>query len=122
MLTEGRMKGGGRVRVVLVTCGTLAEGRRIARRVVSCRLAACVNIILSPVESIYTWKGKAERTREYLLVMKTASERLAELEREVKRIHSYDVPEFISIPITEGSREYLSWLDASVSRARKIRK
>ena len=116
------MKGRGRPRVVLVTCGTLAEGRRIARRVVSEKLAACVNLMLNPVESIYTWKGKLEKTREHLLLMKTTSKRLAELEREVKRLHSYDVPEFISIPITEGSEEYLSWLDASVSRARKKRK
>jgi periplasmic divalent cation tolerance protein len=113
------MKGGGQTRVVLVTCGSLKEGRRIARRVVSEELAACVNIILSPAESIYTWKGKIEKAHEYLLVMKTTVKRLAELEREVKRLHSYDVPEFISIPISEGSKEYLSWLDASVSRARK---
>jgi periplasmic divalent cation tolerance protein len=57
-----------------------------------------------------------------MLLMKTTSQRLAELEREVKRLHSYDVPEFISIPITRGSEEYLSWLDVSVSRARKSRK
>jgi len=116
------MRTGGRFRVVLVTCGSLAEGRRIVRAVVSARLAACVNLMSSPVASMYTWKGQLEKAREYLLVMKTTAKRLAELEREVKRLHSYDVPEFISIPITEGSKEYLSWLDASVSRARKKRK
>jgi periplasmic divalent cation tolerance protein len=116
------MKGGGQTRVVLVTCGSLKEGRRIARGVVSEKLAACVNLMSSPVESIYTWKGKLEKAREYLLVMKTTSGRLPKLETEVKRLHSYDVPEFISIPITEGSAEYLSWLDASVSRAGKKRK
>jgi periplasmic divalent cation tolerance protein len=122
MLAEGRMKGGGQTRVVLVTCGNLKEGRRIARAVVSARLAGCVNLMLSPVESSYTWKGKLEKASEYLLVMKTTSKRLAELEKEVKRAHSYDVPEFISIPITEGSAEYLSWLNASVLRARKEHK
>ena len=116
------MRGGGGARVVLVTCGTLTEGRRIARHVVSRRLAACINLILNPVESMYTWKGKLEKAREHLLVMKTTSKRLAALEREVKRLHSYDVPEFISIPITEGSEEYFSWLNASVSRERKKRK
>jgi len=108
------MKGGGQVRVVLVTCGTLAEGRRIARRVVSSRLAACVNLMLSPVESIYTWKGKLEKAREYLLVMKTTSKRIADLEREVKRLHSYDVPEFIALTIVAGSSDYLAWLQESV--------
>src|SRR5256885_9639901 len=91
-------------------------------RSVGKRLAACVNMILSPVDSVYTWKGKLERAREYLLLMKTTSKRLAELENEVKRLHSYDVPEFIAVPITEGSKEYLSWVEESVTRARKNRK
>ncbi|SRR5229473_564022 len=115
------MKKAGRSRIVLVTCGTLAEARRIARTVVRKRLAACVNIILGPVESLYTWKGKLERTREYLLVMKTTAKRLAELENEVRRLHSYDLPEFISLPITEGSKKYLSWLVDSVTKVRKSR-
>jgi len=100
-------------------CGTLAEGRRIARHVVSKRLAACVNIVLSPAESFYTWKSKLEKAREYLLVMKTAAKRLAELEAEVKKMHSYAVPEFIAVPISEGSKEYLSWLEECVSTPRK---
>jgi periplasmic divalent cation tolerance protein len=97
-------------------CATLSEGRRIARRVVSDRLAACVNIILSPAESFYTWKGKLEKAREYLLVMKTTAKCLVELEREVKLLHSYDIPEFITLPITESSRKYLSWLHNSVRK------
>jgi periplasmic divalent cation tolerance protein len=116
------MRASGRNRVVLVMCGTLTEGRRIARRVVSNRLAACVNIVLSPAESFYTWKGKLEKAREYLLVMKTAAKHLAELENEVQRLHSYEVPEFIALPITDGSKKYLSWLEESVTTARKRRK
>ena len=108
------MEAGGRNRVVLVTCGTLSEGRRIARRVVSKRLAACVNIILSPVESFYAWKGKLEKAREYLLVIKTTGRRLAELENEVKRLHSYEVPEFIALPVVAGSNEDLAWLQEGV--------
>jgi periplasmic divalent cation tolerance protein len=119
MLAEEPMKRGGRARVVLVTCGTLKEGRRIARRVVSSRLAACVNIILSPVESFYTWKGELEKAREYLLVMKTTVKRLAELEDEVKRLHSYEVPEFIALATAEGSAKYLLWLEDSVTKADK---
>jgi periplasmic divalent cation tolerance protein len=116
------MKAGGPYRVVLVTCGTLTEGRLIARHVVSARLAACVNIVLSPAESLYTWKRKLEEAREYLLVMKTTAKRLAELEKEVKRLHSHDVPEFIALKITEGSESYLAWLDATVAKTRKKRK
>jgi periplasmic divalent cation tolerance protein len=112
------MKAGGKNRIVLVTCGTLTEGRRIARSVVSKRLAACVNVVLSPVDSYYTWKGKLEAAREYLLVIKTTAKELAELEKEVKRLHAYDVPEFIALPIVSGSKGYLQWLSSSVSPTR----
>jgi len=101
-------------RVVFVTCASLAEARTIARTVVSKRLAACVNIILSPVESCYRWKGKVEKAREYLLILKTTSSRLRALETAVKRLHSYDLPEFIALPITTGSHEYLRWLAQNV--------
>ena len=78
--------------------------------------------MVSPVESFYTWKGKLEKTQEYLLVMKTTAKRLAELEREVSRLHSYEVPEFIVLLITGGSARYLSWVQESVTKARKKRK
>jgi len=106
-------------RIVMVTCGSPKEAKRIAQSVVGKRLAACVNIVQSPVESIYAWKGRVEKAREYLLVMKTTAKRLAELEREVKRLHSYDVPEFIALKVTGGSASYLSWLGSSVAKPRK---
>jgi periplasmic divalent cation tolerance protein len=107
---------------VLVTCGTLNEGRRIARAVVANRIAACVNVFVSPVESFYTWKGKLEKTREFLLVIKTTEKRLVALEKEVLRLHSYEVPEFIVLPIIAGSRGYLSWLYESVAKGRIVSK
>lgn len=113
------MRAGRQNRVVLVTCETLTEGRHIARSVVSKRVAACVNVILSPADSYYTWNGKLERTREYLLLIKTTAKRLPELEKEVKRLHSHDVPEFIALPISAGSSKYISWLQASVAQLRK---
>jgi periplasmic divalent cation tolerance protein len=105
-------------RVVFVTCPTRGLARKIARAVVQRHLAACVNVVHSPVESFYTWKGELEKAREYLLVMKTTAKRVAELEREVKRLHSYEVPEFIALPITEGSKKYLLWLEKSVKPLR----
>jgi len=113
------MKAGRQSRVVFVTCGTLVESRKIARGVIQKRLAACVNVLLSPMNSYYTWKGKPEVAREYLLVMKTSSKRLEELEKEVKLLHSYEVPEFIALAITGGSRAYLSWLKQSVGRLQR---
>lgn len=100
----------GEYAVVLVTCGSRAEGRRIARSVVTKRLAACANLLEARVESVYRWKGKVEQAREYLLLIKTSRARLSALEAEVKRLHSYDVPEFIALPIVAGSPAYLRWL------------
>jgi periplasmic divalent cation tolerance protein len=110
---------GTQFRVVLVTCGKLAEARRIARACVDANLAACVNMVLNPVESIYRWKDKVEISREYLLLMKTTAKRLSELERMVRSMHGYDVPEFLVLPVASGSREYLGWLAESVKPARK---
>ncbi len=105
-------------RIVLVTCPSVALARKVARAVVQKRLAACVNVVRSPVESFYTWKGKVEQAREHLLVIKTVSERLKKLEREVHRLHSYEVPEFIVLPVTAGSKKYLSWLGENVKNPR----
>jgi len=96
--------------VVLVTCGSRAEAQRIAREVVSQRLAACANLLETPVQSVYRWKGKVEKAREFLLLIKTSPRRLSALQAEVERLHSYDVPEFIALPIVAGLPAYLRWL------------
>lgn len=105
------MVAGKESRIVLVTCGSIREARRIARQAVKNRLAMCVNIMLGRVWSIYWWKGKAETAREVLMILKTSERRLEELEKEVLRLHSYDVPEFVVLPIEAGSKEYLAWLN-----------
>lgn len=97
--------------VVFVTCGSRREAGRIARSVVSRRLAACVNVLETPLRSVYRWKGKTEQAREFLLVIKSSRKRLAALRAEVERLHSYDVPEFIALPIVAGSPAYLAWLN-----------
>jgi periplasmic divalent cation tolerance protein len=110
-----------RNKIVLVTCGKLSEARRIARAAVKGRLAACVNIFLNPVESTYRWKNNVEVSREFLLVIKAAAGRLAELERLVRGLHSYEVPEFVVLSIASGSAGYLRWLNESV-KPRQMRK
>ena len=94
--------------LVLVTCGSVVEARRIARAIVEERLAACVNILPGAVASVYRWKGKVESARERLLLIKTSRKRLAKLQLAVTRLHSYEVPEFIAVPIVAGSRAYLA--------------
>ncbi len=105
--------------VVLVTCGSMQEAKRVANGLIEARLAACVNISTSPVESVYRWKGRVERAREILLLVKSTRKRFAALCREIERLHSYDVPEIIALPITEGSRGYLRWLGESVREGRE---
>jgi len=100
--------------VVLVTCASAKEARRIARALVEVRLAACGNVLEASVRSIYRWKGKVESAKECLLIIKTTRRRFAALEKMVKRLHSYDVPEIIAVPIAAGAQAYLNWIDESV--------
>jgi periplasmic divalent cation tolerance protein len=100
--------------VVLVTCANAAEAGRIGRAAVEARLAACANILPGSVTSIYRWKEKVETAKERLLLMKTSRKRLSGLEALVGRLHSYEVPEFIALPVAAGSRKYLSWMDESL--------
>jgi periplasmic divalent cation tolerance protein len=102
--------------LVLVTCGSRKEARKIARALVERRLAACVNEIGAPVTSVYRWKGKVETAKEFLLVVKTTKERFAALRQAIGELHSYEVPEIIALAIVEGSRDYLDWISESVKR------
>jgi periplasmic divalent cation tolerance protein len=86
----------------------------MARAVVEARLAACANILPGPITSIYRWKGKVESAPERLLLIKTSRRRLAKLQAAIDRLHSYDVPEFVVLSITAGSRSYLAWIAESV--------
>ena len=108
------MKSTNHFRLVLVTCANHIQAKLIARSVVEKRLAACVNILRIPIESHYRWKGKVEKARELLLLVKTTAGKLKALEREVKRLHSYDTPEFIALPIVAGSEPYLAWLEENI--------
>jgi periplasmic divalent cation tolerance protein len=108
------MTDGKESRIVLVTCGSIIEARRIASKVVRKKLAACVNIVLGPIQSIYRWKGKVHSAREVMMIMKTSAKCVDELEKHVKSVHTYEVPEFIVVPITSGSKEYLDWVKESV--------
>jgi periplasmic divalent cation tolerance protein len=95
---------------VLVTCGSEEEALRIARSLVEKRLAACVNLV-SPVRSIYRWEGKILDEKEWILIIKTQKDRFKKLEKEVRSLHSFAVPEIIGLPVIEGSSSYLKWLE-----------
>ncbi len=95
--------------LVLVTCGSEEEALKIANALVENRLAACVNLV-APIRSVYRWEGKIWDEKEWLLIIKTQKHRFEELEKKVKSLHSYSVPEITSLPITEGSSAYLDWI------------
>jgi len=104
--------------VVLVTCGSAPEAKRIARTLVERGLAACVNVFGARVRSTYRWKGEVETAAEYLLLVKSSRKQFPALRREVERLHSYEVPEVIALPIAEvkSSRKQFPALRREVER------
>jgi periplasmic divalent cation tolerance protein len=102
--------------IILVTAVNKKECRKIARHLVENKLAACVNIT-QPVESIYRWEGKIARDREYQLFIKSKRELFPEIKAAIFKLHSYHTPEVICLPVIEGSRNYLQWIDESVKPA-----
>ena len=101
--------------VIYVTCGAKKEAEGIARLLVSTRLVACANLI-PKVESVFWWKGKVDRAKEVLVMLKARARDFKSIEKTVRRIHSYDVPEIIAIPIVAGSQDYLRWIENSARR------
>jgi len=100
--------------VVLVTCESLKQARQIGRALVEAELVACGTLWNAPVDSIYRWKGRVRSAREFLMILKTTRARFAAVAEEIRRLHSYEVPEIIALPIERGSRDYLSWISQSV--------
>ena len=100
--------------VILITAGSVEEGEKIANALVESRLAACANIIPS-VKSIFFWEGKTCQESEVLLVVKSRRQLLEKIIDKVKQVHSYKVPEIIALPVIDGSREYLKWVEESTS-------
>ena len=96
--------------IVYCTCPDSDVARKLASELVSSRLAACVNI-LPGVESVYLWQGKIEKDREVLLLIKTDNAHFAALSDTITRLHPYEVPEIIAVPVQAGHQPYLEWID-----------
>jgi periplasmic divalent cation tolerance protein len=104
------------MREIVVALSTLPAGfdaDPLARALIDLGLAACVTI-LPGVQSVYTWDGKIESSREQQLVIKTTRDRVAALWTAMKARHPYGVPEFIVLPIVDGNPDYLRWVGESV--------
>ncbi len=96
--------------VVLSACDSEEEAARLARLLVEKRLASCVNIV-PQVRSIYRWKGEIADAREWVLMIKTRRDVFPALQAEIAKIHSYEIPEVIALPVVDGAEAYLAWLD-----------
>ncbi len=96
--------------IVFCMCESLEQADTIATSLVERQLAACVNI-LPQVTSVYRWKDALEKSSEVMLVIKTRHTLFEELSAEILRLHSYEVPEIVALPITAGSSAYLKWID-----------
>jgi len=99
--------------VVFITAPSAKEANDIANELIDKEVAACVNLIKG-VKSVFTWQGKKAKASEVLLIVKTRLSRFAKLKRIVKRLHSYQVPEIIAMPIVEGETRYLKWISEVV--------
>ncbi|HZI17398.1 MAG TPA: divalent-cation tolerance protein CutA [Pyrinomonadaceae bacterium] len=95
--------------VVMLTAGSREEAARLAEMLVGAHLAACVQI-LPQMESVYRWEGRVQREPEFLMLAKTTAGCFDELERQVRALHTYDVPEIVALPVTHVSAPYFDWL------------
>ena len=96
--------------VVLSTCSSAEESAKIAHHLLALRLVACA-AITPAVRSVYHWQGAIEESAEWALSMKTRRDLFAELCTELRKLHSYEVPEIVAVPIVDGSAGYLEWMD-----------
>lgn len=95
--------------IVFVTASSNSEAEKIANALVDKKLAACVNIVPN-IKSIYIWEGKKEQADEFLLIIKSRKANFKKIIDAVKAVHTYTVPEIISLPITDGNPKYLEWI------------
>ncbi len=102
--------------VVLTTCGSVEEAARIAHYLIESRLAACV-AITPGIRSVYHWNGAIEETEEWSLAIKSRHDLFAQLSAEIRRLHSYETPEILAVPVIEGSADYMRWMDGALRPA-----
>lgn len=102
--------------VVFSTCESEEQAVRVARHLVEQKLAACVNI-LPGARSIYRWKDEIEDAREWMLIVKSRRDLFSAVRAEIEKMHSYEVPEVIALPVVEGSQSYLAWMERELPPA-----
>jgi len=100
---------------VITTTEKKDDAEAIARMLVERRLAACVQIV-GPVTSVYRWQGRIETAEEFQVIAKSRRELFARIEQAITGAHPYDVPEILAVPVADGSRAYLAWVDGELDQ------
>jgi periplasmic divalent cation tolerance protein len=103
-----------KINFIYMTAGSTDEARKIAKALVTSKLAACVNI-LDNMNSFYLWEGAIQDDREVVMIAKTTEDRVPRLIEKVKSLHSYDCPCIVSIPVSGGNPAFLKWIAEEVS-------
>jgi periplasmic divalent cation tolerance protein len=103
--------------IVLTTVPVGDQGEIIARALVEERLAACVNVH-DPMTSLYRWQGALEREVERQVVIKTTRDRVPAIHARLMELHSYELPEFLVLPVADGSTAYLDWVRSETTDSR----
>jgi len=98
----------------MTTTDSLEAARALARSAVEARVAACAQIS-GPIESVYRWQGEVELAQEWTVVFKAREVAYQMLENHIKANHSYEVPEIVATPISQGNPAYLSWVEENAS-------
>jgi periplasmic divalent cation tolerance protein len=105
------------VLIVLCTASTEKEAMTIAQALVEREEAACVNLV-PMIRSVFRWKGKIWNENEQLLVIKTTAAAFEDLRRTIKELHSYELPEILALPVSDGEPNALAWIGSSVRHGR----
>ncbi len=102
--------------VILITCANKREAKRIAGSLVEHKLVACVNIV-DKIKSIFWWQKRIDSAGEVLLIAKSKKSLMQKVIRQIKSLHSYQVPEIIALPIVTGNKDYINWINESIRQS-----
>jgi len=92
-----------------ITASSIDEAKKIGRELLEKKIAACINIF--PITSMYWWEGKIEESPEFVMIVKTKTEKFKELKEEVIKLHSYETPCICAFAVEDGYRKFLDWID-----------
>ena len=101
---------------VITSTRNKKDAEKIAAELIRMKLAACTQI-LGPVNSFYWWNGNIETANEWICVIKSKRSLYSQIERVIKKLHPYQVPEILALPVVEGSKDYLKWFDNEIQQA-----